>query len=107
MTTRRGECSEAKEPRKQAGRRASGASQGAAEGGRKKKERTTSAFAFFKDEERPKLLQQHPDVKPSQFSIISNHLGTSWKELDDEARRKYMELAAAAKSCVGVWRLVG
>jgi len=53
------------------------------------------------------LLQQHPDVKPSQFSIISNHLGTSWKELDDEARRKYMELAAAAKSCVGVWRLVG
>ena len=48
----------------------------------------TSAFAFFKDEEGPKLLQQHPDVKPSQFSIISNHLGTSWKELDDEARRK-------------------
>ena len=53
------------------------------------------------------MLQQHPDVKPSQFSITSNHLGTSWKELDDEARRKYMELAAAAKSCVGVWRLVG
>ena len=71
-----------------------------------KKERTTSAVAFFKDEERPKLLQQHPDVKPSQFSVIWKHLGTSRKELDDEARRKYMELAAAAKSCVGGWRLV-
>ena len=78
---RQDELSVAKQQRTRT-RRASGANEGAAEEGREKKARkpnAKSAYAFFKDDERPKFLQQHPDVKPSHFSIVSKHLGTSWK----------------------------
>ena len=78
-----------------AGRRAS---DGAAEEGDKGNKITKSAFAFFKNEEMPKLLQQHTEVKGCNFVVISKHLSTMWKDLSDEAKRKYTDMAFEAKS---------
>ena len=81
-------------------RSASGANEGAAEEGREKKAKkpnAKSAYAFFKDDERPKFLQQHPSVKACDFGRIAKHMSTTWKEISDEARRKYEKMASEAK----------
>ena len=70
----------------------------------KKAERKTkrpvakSAFAFFKDDERPKFLLQNPSVKKCDFGIISAAMSDAWKNISEEAKLKYEKMAFEAKS---------
>ena len=82
-------------------RRASGANEGAAEEGREKKPkkpRAKTAFDFFKDDERPKFLEQNPSVKKCDFGRISAAMSDAWKNISEEAKRKYEKMAFEAKS---------
>ncbi|KAL7694315.1 putative High mobility group box domain-containing protein [Plasmopara halstedii] len=66
---------------------------------RKKKDknapkRALSAFMFFSNDIRDTVKKEMPDL---QFLEISSEIGRRWKQISDEDRRPYDELAAADK----------
>ncbi|OWZ05077.1 hypothetical protein PHMEG_00022902 [Phytophthora megakarya] len=66
---------------------------------RKKKDknapkRALSAFMFFSNDIRDTVKKERPDL---QFLEISSEIGRRWKQISDEERRPYDELAAADK----------
>ncbi|VDP02661.1 unnamed protein product [Soboliphyme baturini] len=56
--------------------------------------RALSAFFFFSQGKRPEVQKGHPDYKVGQ---IAQELGRMWKELTDEQKKKYEEMALRDK----------
>ena len=57
-----------------------------------KGKRTKSAYMFFCDTRRPELKEEGYN-----FGEISKAVGSEWKELSEEDRKEYVEMAAKAK----------
>lgn len=57
--------------------------------------RALSAFFFFSHDKRPEVQQGHPEWKVGQ---VAQELGRQWKDLTDDTKRKYEEMAQRDKS---------
>ncbi|KAJ7353659.1 high mobility group box domain-containing protein [Mycena albidolilacea] len=57
--------------------------------------RAMSAYMFFSREWRDAVRAENPDAP---FGEIGKLIGVKWKELDDEGRKPYMELATKDKT---------
>lgn len=60
----------------------------------KKVKRPLSGYMYFCKEKRPALAAEHPDMKMVELSKM---LGQMWKELSDEEKRPFDDLATADK----------
>ncbi|KFD52701.1 hypothetical protein M514_06357 [Trichuris suis] len=56
--------------------------------------RALSAFFFFSHVKRPDVQQGHPEWKVGQ---VAQELGRMWKELDEEQKREYEDMAVKDK----------
>ena len=84
--------------------KAKGAKGGAAEGKKRRKKkaprdpnrpkRATIAFMFFSNEQRPRVLQNSPQMHLSEVSKV---LGAEWRGMDARAKAPYEAKAAADK----------
>lgn len=55
-----------------------------------KPKRAMSSFMFFANEHRPVVRKEHPDLK---ITDVGKKLGEMWKALDDDKKKKYIEMA--------------
>jgi len=81
-------------------RKAAGAKDGAAKGGRAKKDknapkRALSAYMFFSQDWRERIKTENPDAG---FGEVGKLLGAKWKELDDSEKKPYIDQAARDKT---------
>lgn len=56
--------------------------------------RPTTAFFAFSSEKRPEIKEAHPDWKVGD---IAKELGKLWKEMSDEEKAPYNDIAAKDK----------
>jgi len=56
--------------------------------------RALSAFFFFSQVKRPEVSQSHPDYKVGQ---VAQELGRMWKELTEQEKKTYEEMATRDK----------
>lgn len=59
-----------------------------------KPKRAMSAYLFFAKKTRPSVRDQNPDFK---FGDITKAVATAWKELPEEEKKEYQEMARVAK----------
>ncbi|KLO16574.1 hypothetical protein SCHPADRAFT_205372 [Schizopora paradoxa] len=81
-------------------RKAAGTKDGAAKGGRGKKDknapkRALSAYMFFSQDWRERIKTENPDAG---FGEVGKLLGAKWKELDDSEKKPYIDQAARDKT---------
>lgn len=87
---------EAKPKRKAAPAAAAKKTQTKASAGPKKGgKRALSAYMFFSQDWRERIKSENPDAG---FGEIGKLLGAKWKELDDDEKKPYVELAAKDKA---------
>jgi hypothetical protein len=56
--------------------------------------RAKSAYNFFCEEQRPKIVKENSDAKPKD---VMRKLGEAWKEVSEDQKKRYDELAAKDK----------
>jgi structure-specific recognition protein 1 len=56
--------------------------------------RARSAYNFFCEEQRSKIVKDNPGVKPTDVMKL---LGNLWKDISEDQKKKYEELAAKDK----------
>ena len=59
--------------------------------------RALSAYMFFVQEERPKIVKENPDLK---FGEVGKQLGAKWKTMSDKEKEPYHKKAQADKARV-------
>mmetsp|Transcript_20285 Transcript_20285/g.29978 ORF Transcript_20285/g.29978 Transcript_20285/m.29978 type:complete len:93 (+) Transcript_20285:96-374(+) len=59
-----------------------------------KPKRGLSAFMFFSNELRPKLLKENPEMK---FGEVGKAIGAKWRELSDKEKEPYAKKAEEDK----------
>lgn len=57
--------------------------------------RALSAYMFFSQDWRERIKSENPDAG---FGEVGKLLGAKWKELDDDERKPYVEMAAKDKA---------
>ncbi|KAG7447230.1 hypothetical protein ARMGADRAFT_1013171 [Armillaria gallica] len=57
--------------------------------------RALSAYMFFSQDWRERIKNENPDAG---FGEVGKLLGAKWKELDDEEKKPYVDLAAKDKA---------
>lgn len=57
--------------------------------------RATTAFFYYAQENRKKVKEENPEMKVTE---ISKKLGEMWRELSDEDKRKFLDLAEKDKA---------
>lgn len=57
---------------------------------KEKKPRKKSAYFFFCDKQRKKIMKEHPQWKLPQ---VSKELGKQWRELDARKKRRFVKMA--------------
>ncbi|KAF9238324.1 high mobility group box domain-containing protein, partial [Melanogaster broomeanus] len=57
--------------------------------------RALSAYMFFSQDWRERIKTENPDAG---FGEVGKLLGAKWKELDEEEKKPYIELAAKDKT---------
>jgi len=89
---------DSEKPKRKAAEKAEKAPRAAAKkkGGAKGK-RALSAYMFFSQEWRDRIKAENPDAG---FGEVGKLLGAKWKELDEDEKKPYLELAAKDKKRV-------
>uniref|UniRef100_UPI0027E1950F HMG-box domain-containing protein n=1 Tax=Spiroplasma sp. AdecLV25b TaxID=3027162 RepID=UPI0027E1950F len=61
-----------------------------------KVKRPMNAYMLFSKEKRAEIIQQKPELK-SKVAEVAKLIGNHWKEMTNEAKEKYQNLALADK----------